>query len=278
VTESRRLELELQQAQKLEAVGRLAAGISHEINTPMQFIGDNTRFLEDAFRDLSTLLQRYADAIPRESRDTLKAYEEEADLDYLREAIPKTIDRSLQGIQRVATIVHAMKEFAHPDQKDMVATDLNRAIKATLEIARNEYKYVADLETDFGELPLVTCHAGDLNQVVLNIVVNAAHAISEVVEGTQDKGKIRVKTRQEGSDVVLTISDTGAGIPESIRDKVFEPFFTTKEIGRGTGQGLAISRNIVAKHRGTIRFESGHGNGTTFFIRIPIDGALLHAS
>ena len=271
LTEAHRLEVELQQAQKLEAVGRLASGIAHEINTPIQYIGDNTRFLQDSFVSLWELSRRYAEVAPPEAREALRALEEELDLDYLREEVPGAIQRTLQGVDRVATIVRAMKEFAQPDRKEMVATDLNRAIQATLEIARNEYKYVADVEPTFGDLPPITCHAGDLNQVVLNIVINAAHAIGDAVKGTGSRGKIRVTTRREGDDAVVAISDTGTGIPEAIRDKVFDPFFTTKDVGGGTGQGLAIARSIVAKHHGSLGFETETGRGTTFFLRIPIE-------
>jgi len=265
------LEMELQQAQKLEAVGRLASGIAHEINTPIQYIGDNTRFLQDSFTSLWELSRRYAEALPPEAREALRGLEQELDLEYLREEVPGSIQRTLQGVDRVATIVRAMKEFAHPDREEMVATDLNRSIQATLEIARNEYKYVADVEPTFGDLPPITCHAGDLNQVVLNIVINAAHAIGDAVKGTGSRGKIRVTTRREGDDAVVAISDTGTGIPEAIRDKVFDPFFTTKDVGGGTGQGLAIARSIVAKHHGSLGFETEIGRGTTFFLRIPIE-------
>jgi len=271
LTEARQRELELRQSQKLEAVGRLAAGIAHEINTPIQFVGDNTRFLEQAFTAMEALLVRSAAAIRPEAREELRRAEEEADLPYLREQVPETISSTLHGIRRVASIVRAMREFAHPDQREMAATDLNRAIQATLEVARNEYKYVADVVTDLGELPMVTCHCGDLNQVVLNIVVNAAHAIGEANRGTQARGTIRVATRAGGGQVEIRIADTGPGIPAAIRDKVFEPFFTTKEVGRGTGQGLAIARSIVAKHRGTITFETEMGKGTTFVIRMPVE-------
>jgi PAS domain S-box-containing protein len=271
LTEARRLEMDLQQAQKLEAVGRLAAGIAHELNTPIQFIGDNTQFMQEAFASFSGLLAKYAEAARPEARDALRAIEQEIDLDYLRDQVPSTIVRTMEGVKRVATIVRAMREFAHPDQREMVAADINRSIQATLDVARNEYKYVADVETDYGELPLVTCFAGDLNQVVLNIIVNAAHAIADVVKGTRDKGKIRVATRRDGGEVVVTISDTGTGIPEPIRQKVFDPFFTTKEVGRGTGQGLAIARNIMAKHHGSISFETEPGKGTTFVLRVPVE-------
>jgi two-component system NtrC family sensor kinase len=154
----------------------------------------------------------------------------------------------------------------------MAATDLNRAIQATLEVARNEYKYVADVETDLGDLPHVTCLAGELNQVFLNIVVNAAHAIADAVKGTQARGTIRIATRRDGCDgVVVAISDTGTGIPEAIRSKIFDPFFTTKEVGRGTGQGLGIARRIVERHRGRLTFTTAMGQGTTFLVRLPIE-------
>lgn len=272
-TEAQRLQAELSEAQKLEAVGRLAAGIAHEINTPIQYIGDNTRFLEEAFLAFVRLLERYREEIRPEAKAELRSLEDELDIDYVMEQAPKTFSRTLGGVDRVATIVRAMKEFAHPDQAEMVASDLNRAIQATLEVARNEYKYVADVELDLKELPLVTCHVGDINQVVLNIVVNAAHAISDAVKGTSKRGTIRVSSRCEVEEVVVAIADTGTGIPDGVRNKVFEPFFTTKEVGRGTGQGLAIARSIMTKHRGTISFESTPGTGTTFFLRLPISQA-----
>jgi signal transduction histidine kinase len=266
---AKRLEIELQHARKLEAVGQLAAGIAHEINTPIQFIGDNTSFLEEAFTDYSRALGEYREAARPERREELAQLEQELDLAYLDEQVPKTFERTLHGVQRVATIVRAMKEFAHPDLTGMVATDLNRSLQATLEVARNEYKYVADVETEYGDIPAVTCYPSEINQVFLNIIVNAAHAIADVVQATGARGTIRVSTRPDDSHVVVSISDTGAGIPETIRDKIFEPFFTTKEVGRGTGQGLAIARNIVRKHQGSIAFETRPGKGTTFSVRLP---------
>jgi signal transduction histidine kinase len=202
----------------------------------------------------------------------IASLENDLDLPYLLEQIPKALDRSLEGTNRVATIVRAMKEFAHPDQSEKAAVDLNRCIASTLTIARNEYKYVAELQTDFGELPPVVCNAGEINQAVLNIVVNAAHAIADIVAGTQSKGVIRVATRQETDEAVIEISDTGGGIPESVRDRIFDPFFTTKEVGRGTGQGLAIAHAVVVdKHGGRLEFQTETGRGTTFFIRLALD-------
>jgi PAS domain S-box-containing protein len=273
LTDAKRLELELRQAQKLESVGRLSAGIAHEINTPIQFIGDNTKFQEEAFTAMSRMLDAQRAALAARAPDVLPELEqlgEELDLAYVLEQIPKTMARTLEGVRRVATIVRAMKEFAHPDRKDKIAVDLNRALDATLEVARNEYKLVADVETAFGEVPMVTCHANEVNQVFLNLIVNAAHAIADVVKGAGGKGVIRVSTRCERDEVEVAVADTGGGIPAAIQDKIFDPFFTTKEVGRGTGQGLTIARNVVDRHRGTIRFETEPGRGTTFFIRLPI--------
>jgi PAS domain S-box-containing protein len=273
-------ELELRQAQKLESVGRLAAGIAHEINTPVQFVGDNIRFLQDSFGSLQTLLNKYQEffsTLPTSSpvagmMEEVRRVETEVDCAYLLEEIPKALTQTLEGVDRVATIVRAMKEFAHPESKEMAATDLNKAILSTLTVARNELKYVSDVETDFDDLPLVVCNVGDMNQVFLNLLVNAAHAIGDVVTGTGKKGRILIRTRREDKTALIAISDTGGGIPEAIRTRIYDPFFTTKEVGRGTGQGLAIARSVVVdRHRGSLTFETEVGKGTTFFIRLPLD-------
>jgi len=261
-----RIELELRQAQKLESVGRLAAGVAHEINTPVQFVSDSLHFVRDGMTDLFGVVDKLEPG-------------DDTDVPYLVEHMPKALDRALDGLDRVATIVRSMKEFAHPDAKDMADADLNRAVESTLTMARNEYKYVAELETELGELPPVRCHVGELNQAVLNIVVNAAHAIGDVVQGTSARGRIRVRTYRDGDEVVISIADTGGGIPDYTRDHIFDPFFTTKEVGRGTGQGLAIARSVIVdKHRGRLEFETTLGQGTTFFIRLPIDGGEHAAS
>jgi PAS domain S-box-containing protein len=283
LSERKRLEMELGQAQKLEAVGRLAAGIAHEINTPIQFVGDNVRFLSDGFGSLGRVLNAYralAAAARRGAIDPLLLHEVEAaerreDLAYLGEEIPKAFDQTLEGVQRVATIVGAMKEFARRDtEAEKSPADLNRALASTLTVARNELRYVAEVETEFGDLPPVVCDIGDLNQVFLNLLVNAAHAIADVVGNTGERGRIRVRTSVDGDSVVVGISDTGKGIPEDIGPKIFDPFFTTKEVGLGSGQGLAIARNIVVdKHGGSLTFESTVGRGTTFFVRLPINAA-----
>jgi signal transduction histidine kinase len=272
-------EMELRQAQKLESVGRLASGIAHEINTPIQFVGDNTRFLQDSFAGLQTLLAKYqelrdaaaAGAVDPALLAELRRTEEESDCAYLLDEIPKALTQTLEGVTQVATIVRAMKDFAHPERKERVAADLNKALLSTLTVARNELKYVADVETDFGELPLVYCNLSDLNQVFLNLLVNAAHAIGDVVKQSGKKGRIRVRTVAESNTVLVAISDTGCGIPEGIRSRIFDPFFTTKEVGRGTGQGLAIARSVVVdRHKGSLTFESVLGEGTTFCVRLPV--------
>ena len=279
VTKERQLEFELQQAQKLESVGRLASGIAHEINTPVQFVNDSLHFVREAFHDALRVIGAYGQmrraAASGEGLEqavfAAGEAEQAADLDYLVENVPKALDRSMDGLSRITTLVRSMKEFAHPDQKTKTDADLNRAIETTLIIAKSEYKYVADLVLDLGPLPPVSCHIGELNQVFLNLVVNAAHAIGDVVAGTDHRGQIKVVSRAEGSEVVVAVSDTGAGIPEAVRAKIFEPFFTTKQVGKGTGQGLAIARSVVVeKHGGTLTFETAPGRGTSFFIRIPI--------
>lgn len=282
VTDRKRMEVELRHSQKLEAVGALAAGIAHEINTPIQFVGDNTRFLQDAFRDVAEMVKAYEQLRESTTDGTeaiaIKAVIEarkKADWEYLEAEIPKALEQALDGVNRVATIVRGMKEFSHVDRSSQkAAADLNKAIESTLIVARNELKYVADVEVHFGELPPVPCHLGDLNQVFLNLLINAAHAITDVVNGTQNKGRIKVGTRRDGDRIEVSISDTGTGIPEAIRDKIFDPFFTTKEVGRGTGQGLALARAvIVEKHGGTLTFETEMGKGTTFYIRLPLEGS-----
>jgi two-component system NtrC family sensor kinase len=280
--ERRGMEIALRHAQKLEAVGRLAAGIAHEINTPTQYVGDNVRFLGDALRDIGRAVgawRRLMEAAEKgpvapellaETRRTV----EECDLDFLMEEAPRAVEQTLEGVERIAVIVRAMKEFSHPGPQEMTAVDLRKAIESTLVVCRNEYKYVADVETEFDDdLPPVQCLPGEINQVVLNLIVNAAHAIAETLEpGSGRKGTIRIAVRRDGDWAEMRISDTGSGIPEDVRPRIFEPFFTTKEVGKGTGQGLAIAYNVITvKHKGTITFETAVGKGTTFIIRLPIE-------
>jgi len=282
VTERTRMESQLAQAQKLQSVGQLAAGIAHEINTPTQYVGDNTRFLEGAFHEVFGLVEKYRALVKTAKEgpvskeliaDAEKA-EEDTDLDYLSEEIPKAIRQSLEGIDRVAKIVRAMKEFSHPGTKEKVAVDINKAIETTITIARNEWKYVAEIVMEFDPfLPLVPCLPDEFNQVLLNIIINAAHAIGDVVgDGSKGKGTITVKTCHKGDGVEVRISDTGAGIPGKIRNRIFDPFFTTKEVGKGTGQGLTIAHSVIVnKHGGSLNFETEVGKGTTFIVRLPAE-------
>jgi PAS domain S-box-containing protein len=281
ITKRRHLESQLAQAQKLESIGQLAAGIAHEINTPTQYVGDNTRFLKEAFEDMNRVLKSYGqlfDAVKKTavSDNLIQEVErvvQETDLTYLMEEIPTAIGQTIEGVERVAEIVRSMKEFSHPGVDEKTSVDINRALENTITVARNEWKYVADMKTEFeADLPLIACLPGALNQVFLNIIINAAHAISEDRnDDPGSKGIITTSTRSNGSSVEIRISDTGQGIPENIQPRVFDPFFTSKEVGRGTGQGLAISHSvIVEKHGGSISFETETGKGTTFIIQLPI--------
>jgi signal transduction histidine kinase len=281
ITEHHKLEQDLRQAQKLESVGRLASGVAHEINTPIQFVSDSLYFVRDACADLLKVLQQHA-AVTRAIiagetagalAQTAAKGDDAADVSYIVEELPAAIDRALEGSRRVATIVRSMKVFAHPDSGEMQPVDLNENIESTLTIARSEYKYVADVVCELGALPPVVCFCSELNQVVLNLVTNAAHAIEEKVANTDSRGQITVRTRDEGDTVVIDIADTGGGIPPAVRDRVFDPFFTTKEVGRGTGQGLAIARSVVCdKHHGSLTFDTELGVGTIFHVRIPTQG------
>jgi two-component system NtrC family sensor kinase len=276
--ERKRLELDLRLAQKLEAVGQLAAGIAHEINTPVQYIGDSIRFLKEANDELMVLTNVYHDLLHSEQpidqaerqRRTLAA-EEESDLDYLTTRVPAAFERAMDGVERVAVIVRAMRQFAHPST-ERSPIDINEGIQTTLIVSKNEYKYLADIELDLGELPLLMANAGDLNQVFLNLIVNAAHAIETAGLGPDQRGKITVRTRADEHGVLITVSDNGCGIPAEIADRIFDPFFTTKPIGRGTGQGLAITHTIIVeRHHGAINHEPAPGGGTTFRILLPLN-------
>jgi PAS domain S-box-containing protein len=260
----RESERQLRLAQKLESIGQLAAGIAHEINTPVQYIGDNTQFLSSAFQDLLLVIEQHPPAAGDVTANV--------DIPYLRIEIPNAIAQMQEGVDRVAKIVRAMKRFSHPGPADKVPVDIHQAIESTILVSRNEWKYVADLTTDFDpEMPPVPCIVGEFNQVILNLIVNATHAIADVVKKSGGKGAIAIATRKNGEFAEIRVSDTGGGIPKAIRARIFDPFFTTKEVGKGTGQGLAIAHSvIVQKHRGTIHFESEMGKGTTFIIQLPL--------
>ncbi|MDP3479280.1 MAG: ATP-binding protein [Desulfoprunum sp.] len=270
----------LLQAQKLESVGQLAAGIAHEINTPAQFIGSNIDFLEESFAAVKRLidaLQRLLQAIAQVSAHVETSREAEAllaelDWNYLENEIPTAIRQSKEGIKRVTTIVQAMKEFSHPGSKEKALYNLNKIIETTITVASNEWKYCADIETHLEpNLPQVFCLADEIGQVFLNILVNASHAITSKNKDSTEKGRITISTHQLPEHVEICIEDTGGGIPEDIRARVFDPFFTTKPVGMGTGQGLAIAHDVIEKkHNGFISFTSEKGKGTVFTIHLPL--------
>lgn len=271
------------QSQKMEVLGQLVSGIAHEINTPTQYIGDNLHFISEGLKSLYSLIDQY-DALADQVADDPKYAElvrgisalvEEIDKSFLMEELPGAVNRSVDGNQRVAEVVQSLREFAHPSDEEKTPTDLNHAIETSISLARNEWKYEAEIALDLApDLPLVSCIPGAFNQVILNLLVNAAHAISDARDpGSSEKGKISVSTRHIENEVEIRISDTGGGIPEAIQEKIFDPFFTTKEVGRGTGQGLAIINSIVVDtHGGVIGFDTEEGKGTTFVLRFPVGG------
>lgn len=279
ITDRKIAESHSRQAQKLEAIGQLAAGIAHEINTPIQFVGDNLRFIKDSWAGLESLISLceslQGNTLTADALQQLRRILRDSDSAYLRSEIPRALDQSLDGTSRVAKIVRAMKEFSHPGSDEAQPADINQAILTTLTVSRNEWKYVAELETSLQpNLQMVPCHLGELNQVFLNLLINSAHALAEVVgDGSQKKGKITIRTTQDLQFTTISVQDTGAGIRQEIQSRIFDPFFTTKGVGRGTGQGLSLAYNsIVKKHGGKIWFESEAGKGTTFFIQLPTAG------
>ncbi len=282
ITDKQMREDQLRQAQKLEAIGQLAAGIAHEINTPTQFVSDNVNFFKESWSGLAGLLAsvRKMSSKPGNIRGEPEGWSEietageKIDLDYLVREVPTALDQTLDGLQRIKKIVRAMKEFSHPSSNQRQPADLNRAIQNTITVTRNEWKYVAEMYTDLDpDLPQVPCLVDQFNQVILNLLINAAHAIQDAVaaDGGQGKGRITVTTRRKGDSVQISVADTGRGIPEEIRHRIFEPFFSTKEVGRGTGQGLTMAHaTIVKEHKGKIWFESEIGKGTVFFMQLPL--------
>jgi PAS domain S-box-containing protein len=288
ITQQRNMQSQLMQAHKLESIGQLAAGIAHEINTPMQYIGDSLHFIQDSCSAMLAMVAAYQKAVEGANEapvapavlHELASLREAQDIDYVAENVPRSLAAALEGVGRVARIVRAMKEFSHPGASHKTACDLNREIETTLTIAGRVWKDVAEVEKALDpELPPVLCHPGEINQVILNLVVNAAHAIADVqalrvrqgLQPAPTMGLIKITTSHTQRHVEIRIGDTGGGIPDKIRNRIFDPFFTTKEVGRGTGQGLAIARNtVVDKHGGVLDFETEVGVGTTFIIRLPL--------
>ncbi len=259
VTERRQMDRQLLQSQKLDAIGQLAAGVAHEINTPAQYVADNLQYLEDAFGEL-------ASSCP-------EAHVADSALARITDEIPRAIAQSLEGMTRIADIVRGIKLFAHPGSGSKVPVDLNREVESTIAVTRNEWKYVADLDAELDpDLPFLPGFPGDIGHVVLNLIVNAAHAIGEKYgDGRDGRGHITVATRRAGAHAEIRVTDDGNGIPPAIQSRIFDPFFTTKAVGKGTGQGLALSQRIVhEKHGGTLLFESSPGRGTTFVVSLPL--------
>lgn len=239
------------------------------------FLKDNWQSIASLL-DLSVAIRREAGngGVPQELLAKFDEQVEQSDLQYLLTEIPRALEQSLDGVQRVAKIVKGMKEFSHPGSEEKRAIDINRAIETTITVARHEWKYVADVTTEFApDLPLVSCLIGEFNQVILNLIINAAHAIdAAITKGLRDKGMIVIRTRREGTWVEVSVTDTGAGIAADIQCRIFEPFFTTKPLGKGTGQGLALAHSaIVNRLKGQLWFETEPGQGTTFFIRLPLE-------
>ncbi|MGD0958995.1 MAG: ATP-binding protein [Methylomonas sp.] len=260
----------LLQSEKLAAVGQLAAGIAHEINTPAQYVGDNISAIRDFYASLMHLLEFYRQHLRQLANEDLLAemekLEQNEDLEFILQDAPAAISQSQQGMTQITRIVHAMKGFSHVSASSAMRVNINLALENTLIVTQNSYKYHTDVSKQFAELPLVECYAGELNQVFLNIIVNAAHAIEDSRKG---RGMITVTTLSTPKGVEIRIGDSGNGIPEEIRDRIFDPFFTTKEVGRGSGQGLNIAYRIITQqHGGKLRFETEIGVGTTFIISL----------
>ena len=282
ITTLKQLQTRLLHAQKLESIGQLAAGIAHEINTPTQYVVSNARFLGDAFKELVEVLAAYEslffalkNCLPTSTAlEEVEMSREDHQLEVLFKEISGALDDTFEGLERISNIVRSVKQFAHSGQDATASADLNDAIRNTIAVSTNEWKYVANVETDLDPaLPLVPCNISGINQVVLNLIVNAAHSIADqqIVSGVTDMGTITLMTRNLGAFAEIRITDTGSGIPENIRSRIFDPFFTTKSVGKGSGQGLAIARTIITEtHHGTIDFETAVGGGTTFIIRLPI--------
>ncbi len=281
ITKELEMERQLLQANKLEAIGTLAAGIAHEINTPVQYVTDNTKFIEEVLVDLNELNNRNQTLIKAvqekgefsEETRNIREFEEEIDLEYITEETGKAVQGTLEGLERISTVVKAMKEFSHPGSKEKQPENLNRIIESTVTVSRNEWKTCAEMKLDFADnLPLIPLFSGQIKQVVLNLIINAAHAIiAKIAQGQQEMGTITITTRQVEKGVMVTVDDSGTGIPESIIDKIFDPFFTTKTVGKGTGQGLSmVHRAIVDDHNGEVKVDTQEGEGTKFSFVLPL--------
>lgn len=278
ITSLRQVQQDFERTQLLQNMGRLVAGIAHEINTPIQFIGDNLHFLTEAWEAMCVHLRTLKQTLPDTQSDDKAVMSSQRDMEFLLTEAPDAIRQSLEGIERVSDMVAAMRDFSHLDERRMAAADLNRAVRSTLTLLRNELKYVADIQTELDvSLTDVYCSIDDISRVLMNLLTNAGQSIKEKIDkGLFTRGLIRVRTRRVDEQIEITVSDNGMGISETIQGRIFERFFTTKRNSdiQGTGQGLAIARTIIEeRHHGRITFESENEQGTTFIIRIPQSGS-----
>jgi two-component system, NtrC family, sensor kinase len=264
------MENEMRLTQRLDAMGQLAAGIAHEINSPVQYVGDNAAFIRECSDDLLAYIDALRAMVAKQPalQAELAEHDQQLDLDYLRTELPNATESLQKGVKRIGTIVGAIRELSHPGGTEQEPADLNRALQSALEVTTNAYRYHCDVDCQLAPLPPVTCHITELGQVFVNLIVNAAHAMES--PDRRVRGKLGLRSRVDGEHAVIEVSDTGTGIPETIQARIFEPFFTTKKVGQGTGQGLAIARAIIVeRHGGELTFATSP-QGTTFSIRIPL--------
>ncbi|MCG2578164.1 ATP-binding protein [Dechloromonas sp. XY25] len=257
---------QLLQSEKLASIGQLAAGVAHEVNNPIGFVNSNLGTLNKYITKLLYLLDLYEaveNEVPSASRERITAFKVEIDLPFLRDDMVDLIGESIEGTARVRRIVQDLRDFSRPGDSEWQAVDIHAGLESTLNVVWNEIKYKADVARDYADLPMVECLPSQLNQVFLNLLVNAAQAIP-------GRGVITLRTRREGEHVAISVQDTGCGMPPEIRDRIFDPFFTTKPVGQGTGLGLSVTYGIVEKHGGRIEVASELGQGTTFTVRLPV--------
>jgi PAS domain S-box-containing protein len=266
ITDRKAAEERMRSMERHESIGRLAAGVAHEINTPIQYLSDSVSFVQEGVKELFEYIDALRAAMPQPPAA-------DENVEELRTEIPPALKLMAEGLGRIAEIVRSMKDFSHVDHEEVSDVDINRAIRSTLVVARSQYKMVADAETDLGDLPAVNCNGGQINQVLLSLIENAAEAIADRVKDTGERGRITVRSRAEGEYVLIEIEDTGGGIPEDIRERIFDQFFTTKEVGRGPGLGLSVARKVVVNaHNGSLDFTTEMGKGTTFTLKLPVNG------
>jgi PAS domain S-box-containing protein len=265
ITDRKAAEERMASLERHQSIGRLAAGVAHEINTPIQYLKDSVSFVQGGLNELFQYIDQLHAQLP--------AHKPDENVAELRQEMPSALKLMCEGLTRIADIVRSMKDFSLVDKDEVGQIDLNRSIQSTLTVARSEYSDVADVEMELAELPLVTCNGGQINEVLLGLVINAAEVIGDKVKGTGERGKIVVRSKTEGEYVVIEVQDTGGGIPEEIREHIYDQFFTTKEVGRGTGQGLSVARKVIVNgHNGSIDFTTEMGKGTTFIVKLPVDG------